>query len=64
MAEWPNVGIRTGEEAQAGLSMRWEENVTNSPNVAFRRVEIKVYASGHEDHALAQLVGYLGKGKN
>ncbi len=61
-SEWPPVGLSNGAEEQAGLSLRWEENVSNSPNVAFRRVEIKVYA-GADKQSLAQIVGYLGRGK-
>ena len=61
-SEWPPVGLSNGVEEQAGLSLRWEENVSNSPNVAFRRVEIKVYA-GADKQSLAQIVGYLGRGK-
>jgi len=61
---WPDLGIKSGEVEQAGLPLRWEERVANTPNSAFRRIEIKVYARDHEEHALAQLVGYLGKGKD
>ena len=61
-SEWPPVGLSNGVEDQAGLSLRWEENVSNSPNIAFRRVEIKVYA-GSDKQSLAQIVGYLGRGK-
>lgn len=61
-SEWPPVGLSNGVEDQAGLSLRWEENVSNSPNIAFRRVEIKVYA-GSDKQSLSQIVGYLGRGK-
>lgn len=60
---WPEVGIITGEADQAGLLLRWEENVSGTPNVAIRRIEIKVFDRSNEAHALAQLVGYLAKGK-
>jgi len=61
---WPDLGVKSGEVEQAGLPLRWEERVTNTPNTAFRRIEIKVYQRDHEEHALAQLVGYLGRGKD
>jgi len=61
---WPDLGIKSGEAEQAGLPLRWEETVANTPNTAFRRIEIKVYARDHDEHALAQLVGYMGKGKD
>ena len=61
---WPDLGVKSGEVEQAGLPLRWEETVANTPNIAFRRIEIKVYARDHDEHALAQLVGYLGRGKD
>ena len=61
---WPELGVKSGEVEQAGLPLRWEETVANTPNTAFRRIEIRVYARDHKEHALAQLVGYLGRGKD
>lgn len=61
---WPEVGARNGEDEQAGLPLRWEELVANTPNSAIRRIEIKVYGRDHDEYALAQLVGYLGRGKD
>ncbi|MBU1691495.1 MAG: type II secretion system minor pseudopilin GspI [Gammaproteobacteria bacterium] len=61
---WPDLGTKSGEAEQAGLPLRWEERVANTPNTAFRRIEIKVYARDHDEHSLAQLVGYLGRGKD
>ena len=59
--EWPETGIKTGTTEQAGVRFDWEERVGGTPNAAFRRIEIRVFAAGHTDHYLAQLVGYLGK---
>ena len=61
-SEWPDIGIKSGVAEQAGLSLRWEERVANTPNIAFRRMEIKVYDGKQEDYVLTQLVGYLGRG--
>lgn len=57
---WPATGTRTGEEAQAGHSLAWRETVTDTPNPAFRKIEIVVADPGVPDYALARLVGYLG----
>lgn len=59
--EWPETGIKTGSAEQAGVRFDWEERVTGTPNAAFRRMEIRVYAAGHADRYLAQLIGYLGR---
>lgn len=61
--DWPETGSKTGQSQQAGFAMEWEERVTQTPNAAFRRIEIRVYATGHLDYALAQLVGYLVRQK-
>ena len=63
-ADWPETGIKTGTAEQAGVPFDWEERVSGTPNAAFRRMEIRVYAPGHPDRYLAQLVGYLGRQKN
>ena len=61
--DWPETGVKTGQSQQAGFAMEWEERVTQTPNAAFRRIEISVYETGHLDYALAQLVGYLVRPK-
>jgi general secretion pathway protein I len=62
-ADWPETGVNTGTAEQAGMHFNWEERVTGTPNAAFRRMEIRVFADGHPDRYLAQLVGYLGRQK-
>jgi general secretion pathway protein I len=41
--EWPPIGQRTFECAQADLPLVCEENVLPTPNPAFRRVEVSVF---------------------
>ncbi len=55
----PVVGERSGEAEQAGLRFRWTEQVSQTFNQDFRRVEIRVLPVGGDDHAKATLVGYL-----
>lgn len=59
--EWPETGVKTGTAEQAGVRFDWEERVSATPNAVFRRMEIRVYAVGHPDRDLAQLVGYPGR---
>lgn len=61
LGDWPETGIKAGTAEQAGLRFNWEERVAGTPNAAFRRMEIRVFAGGHPDRYLAQLVGYLGR---
>jgi general secretion pathway protein I len=57
---WPAPGIRDGEASQAGARFVWRENVSGTPNPAFRKVEIVVADPAVPDYALARLVGYVG----
>lgn len=56
---WPAVGSNNGEVIQAGLTLRWEENISGTPNPNFRRVEIRVFAPDQPNYAFADLVAYL-----
>lgn len=57
--DWPEVGTKAGETQQGGLSMRWEERISATPNTRFRRIEILVYPASTPDHEAARLAGYL-----
>lgn len=57
---WPERGVASGDETQTGTLLAWRETVSDTPNPAFRRIEIVVSEPGVPDYALARLVGYLG----
>jgi len=56
--QFPDLGTRSGAAQQAGRNFTWEETVGTTPNADFRRVEIRVRASG--GNVAATLVGYVG----
>jgi general secretion pathway protein I len=58
---WPGPGSRNGEAVQAGVSFVWRENISGTPNPAFRKIDIVVADAAQPDYALAQLSGYLGQ---
>jgi len=58
---WPALGSRNGEDVQAGASFVWRENVSGTPNPAFRKIDIVVADATQPGYALAQLSGYLGQ---
>ena len=66
-AEWPPLGILRGSQRQGGIEFAWREEVIATPNVIFRRVDIRVFTAPGEAHALAHLVGFVvnppGSGK-
>ncbi len=57
--EWLSPGIRRGTTRQGGLEFAWRQDVLPTPNPAFRRVDVQVYAEPGETHALARLTGFI-----
>jgi general secretion pathway protein I len=57
--DWPAPGIQTGEEAQAGQTYPWQEEVIATPNPTMRRIVVSVYAPDDAKHSLRELTGYL-----
>lgn len=58
--DWIPVGTQNGEEMQAGVRLLWKEDITSTPNPAFRRIEISVSDPTEAgDHTLRRLSGYL-----
>ncbi|WP_374262326.1 type II secretion system minor pseudopilin GspI [Zoogloea sp.] len=58
---WPNPGVSEGSAEQAGRSYRWREEVKNTANPLFRRVDLSVFGPESGDHAIARLSGYVAK---
>lgn len=56
---WPAPGVQSGSSTQAGIVLDWAQTITATPNPAFRRIEIKVYANQDRRYTLAQLTGFL-----
>ncbi|MHB1677363.1 MAG: type II secretion system minor pseudopilin GspI [Sulfuriferula sp.] len=59
LSDWPGIGAYTGIETQAGMDFVWQEKVTSTPSVAFRRIEIDVFSKSDAQHRLNRLIGYL-----
>lgn len=59
LGEWPSSGIRRGTARQGGLEFAWRQEVFPTPNPAFRRVDVLVYAEPGETRALARLTGFV-----
>lgn len=57
--EWLPTGTRRGSARQAGIEFTWREEVSATPNPAFRRVDIYIHASPTEPHALIHLAGFI-----
>jgi len=57
--EWLPPGIRRGTAQQGGIEFGWREEITATPNPAFRRVDIFVHMASEESRALAHLAGFI-----
>lgn len=57
--DWLPLGIQRGTGREGGLDFIWREEVIATPNPAFRRVDIRVYAGAEESHSLAHLAGFV-----
>ena len=57
--DWVAVGTQQGEDTQAGIRFIWQEDISNTPNPAFRRIDVSVFEAQDKQHALRKLSGYL-----
>lgn len=57
--DWLPVGTQNGEETQAGIRLLWKEEISSTPNPAFRRIEISISTPDDTGYALRRLSGYL-----
>lgn len=57
--DWIAAGTQNGEETQAGIRLLWREEIIATPNPAFRRIEVGIFAPDDEKHALRKLTGFL-----
>jgi general secretion pathway protein I len=55
----PARGVTEGDETQANVRFVWRQTVSDTPNPAFRRIEIVVADPAVPDYALARLTGYV-----
>ncbi len=59
--EWMPAGVFRGQEEQAGILFNWEEEITDTPNPAFKKVVVNVYEPSNPEYSLRRLVGFLVK---
>lgn len=58
--DWLPVGTVSGQETQAGTTLAWREEISGTPNPAFRRIEISIFdPTDSGNHALRKLSGFL-----
>ena len=57
--DWLPLGIQRGREREGGMEFDWREEVVATPNSAFRRVDVLVFAASDESRSLARLTGFV-----
>jgi general secretion pathway protein I len=57
--DWLSLGIQRGTARQGGLDFAWREEVIDTPNPSFRRIDVRVFATAEESHSLAHLTGFV-----
>lgn len=57
--DWLQPGSSEGEQVQDGERMHWREQVSETPNVRFRRLQVLVSRAGVAGETLATLDGML-----
>lgn len=58
-ADWLPLGMQRGKDREGGLEFVWREEVVATPNPAFRRITIDIFADADESHSLAHLFGFI-----
>lgn len=57
--DWLPLGLQRGQESEGGIAFDWREEVIATPNPAFRRLDVTVYAAPDESHVLSHLTGFV-----
>lgn len=57
--DWLPTGTQNGEDVQDGVRLLWREEIADTSNPAFRRVDVSVFAPDDEKHALRKLSGFI-----
>jgi general secretion pathway protein I len=57
--DWLPLGMQRGNEGEGGIVFAWREEVIATPNPAFRRIDVFVFAVPEESRALAHLTGFV-----
>ncbi|MCL6263594.1 type II secretion system minor pseudopilin GspI [Craterilacuibacter sp. RT1T] len=61
LREWPEVGGSSGQiKPEAGqAALRWQRDVSGTPNPNFRRVVIRILPADGANYTLAELTGFV-----
>jgi general secretion pathway protein I len=61
---FPEMGAIDGKAKQGRFEFIWRQETGPTPNLSFRRVEIKIFAADKPDDVLAHQVSYVARVTN
>jgi len=64
VSSFPSVGESNGRQTMANIEFAWKQKITNTPNSAFRKIEVQVLRPGlgkENEQWLANLSGFVVK---
>lgn len=61
---FPEMGALDGKATQGKFAFVWRQETGPTPNLSFRRVEIKVFSADKPDDVLAHQVSYVARVAN
>ncbi len=57
--DWLPIGMSSGTAQEGNMVFSWREEVVDTPNPAFRRINVLVFASDDESRPLARMSGFI-----
>jgi len=61
---FPDMGAKDGKAQEGRFGFVWRQETGPTPNLSFRRVEIKVFSADAPDDLLARQVSYVSRVTN
>jgi general secretion pathway protein I len=56
---WISPGVYAGSEVLAGIEFHWREQVSETPNLALRRIDVSVAPASDNTREIASMVGFI-----
>ena len=57
--DWLPLGLQRGQETEGSIAFDWREEVIATPNPAFRRLDVTVYAAPDKSYVLSHFTGFV-----
>jgi len=58
---FPELGATEGKSMMGGFEFSWVREVGPTPNLSFRRMEVKVSPTGHPEEIVSRQIAYVAR---